>query len=169
MLLSNFGEPIAVGKPETKKTQTPASASSFEATHADLLDIELEYRNEHRVAWWLALVGPLVVTACVLGIIYLAQGYEVVFSYLAAAATAFVLLGRFIILVGANDPDPESFLFLKYLDARNLFMMLTYLDVMVAIFVAFHMGIIFRIPIFGAKIAEMVTDCLLYTSDAADE
>ena len=148
-----------MGKLESKKSQEPTVATSLEETHANLLGCELEYRNEHPLAWWLALVGPALITIVLLGIVYLTNGHEVVFSYLAAAATAFVFLGRFIILVGANDPDPEQgLLFLKYLDARNLFMMLTYLDVMVAIFVAFHMGIIFRIPIVGAKIAGMMTD-----------
>ena len=127
-----------------------------------MLDFEKEYRHDHKIAWWLALIGPVVITAVVLGVIYLVKGPtdgpKVVLSYLSAAATAFLLLGRFIILVGGNDPDPESLWFLKYLDARNLFFMLTYLDVMVAMFVAFHMGVIFRLPLVGQKIAEMVSD-----------
>lgn len=147
-----------MAKADSENPNTELETASFEEARATLLDFEKDYRHEHKVAWWLALIGPVTITAVLLGIIYLVQGPKVVLSYLAAAATAFVLLGRFIILVGGSDPDPESFWFLKYLDARNLFFMLTYLDVMVALFVAFHMGIIFRLPWVGQKIQDMVTD-----------
>jgi uncharacterized membrane protein len=60
--------------------------------------------------------------------------------------------------LGQTTPDPESFGFLKYLNAPNLFVMLTYLDVMVAMFVAFHMGVIFRIPWVGPRIEDIVSD-----------
>lgn len=146
-------------QPPSPESPEPEQATSFEEAHANLLDFEKEYRHDHKVAWWLALVGPIVITAILLGVIYLVQGPKVVFSYLSAAATAFVLLGRFIILLGASEADPEKgFGFLRYLDARNLFFMLTYLDVMIALFVAFHMGIVFRLPWVGQKIADMVTD-----------
>ena len=151
---------------KSEKTSDPEQAASFEEAHASLLDFEKEYRHDHRFAWWLALLGPVVVTAIVLGAIYLVQGPKVAISYVAAAASAFLLFGRFIILIGAQgiegvqgadfEGGPKGFL--KYLDARSLFMMLTYLDVMVAVFVAFHMGIIFRLPVIGPKIADMVTD-----------
>ena len=137
----------------------PAQGFSFEEAHASLMDVEKDYRHDHRVAWWLALVGPFLITAILLGCIYLIQGAEVAFSFVGAAASAFVLFGRFIILMGAQDADLEKGpLFLKHLEPRSLFMMLTYLDSMVALFVAFHMGIIFRLPIVGPKIADMVTD-----------
>lgn len=125
----------------------------------DLLDVEKNYRHHYPVAWWSALVGPILLTAIVLGIIYIQQGPEVAYSYVTAAATAFFMAGRFIIFLGGSEPDPQGWLlFVKHLDARNLFAMLTYLDTMVAIFVAFHMGVVFRIPFVGPKIASMVSD-----------
>lgn len=130
--------------------------------HSDLADplkeLELNYRHAHPVAWWMALVGPIVLTLAILGLIYVIQGPKVASSYIGAALAAFFAFGRFIILLGTNEPDPEGMFFLKHLDARNLFAMLTYLDVMVAMFVAFHMGILFRIPFLGPKIASMVSD-----------
>ena len=162
----NNGISKVVVELKSEKTSDAEQAASFEEAHASLLDFEKEYRHEHRFTWWLALVGPVLVTAMVLGAIYLVQGPKVAFSYVAAAASAFVLFGRFIILIGAQgiegaqgadlDGGPPGFL--KYLNARSMFMMLTYLDVMVAVFVAFHMGIIFRLPVVGPKIADMVTD-----------
>lgn len=123
-----------------------------------LEDLEANYRHVHPIAWWLALLGPFVITAFVLGLVYFVQGPDAVYSYVAAAATAFFAFGRFIILLGNSEPDPDGLFFLKHLDARNLFAMLTYLDVMVAMFVAFHMGIVFRLPLVGPKIASMVSD-----------
>lgn len=151
-----------MGELKTEKTDAPtqpAQAFSFEEAHATLLDVEKDYRHDHRIAWWLALLGPFVITAIVLGSIYLVQGPKVVLSYLGAAASAFFLFGRFIILIGSQDANlGDGPGFLKHLDAHNLFMMLTYFDVMVALFVSFHMGIIFRLPVVGPKIADMVTD-----------
>lgn len=124
-------------------------------------DFEEVYRHDHPIAWWLALLGPVFITAGILGLIYLFQGAEVVYSYLAAAATAFFILGRFIILIGQNEPSPDAAWFVKYtehLDAQNLFVMLTYLDTIVAMFVAFHMGIVFRIPWIGPRIRDIVSD-----------
>ena len=151
-----------MGKLKTENTSAhkdPTQALSFEEAHASLLDFEKDYRHDHRIAWWMALVGPFLITAVLLAGVYLIQGPKVAFSYIAAATSAFVLFGRFIILMGVQDTDmAQGPWFLKHLDARNLFMMLTYLDVMVALFVAFHMGIIFRLPVIGPKIADMVTD-----------
>lgn len=121
-------------------------------------DFELEYRHDHPIAWWLALVGPLLLTAAILGLVYAFQGPEVAFSYIGAAATAFFALGRFIILIGQAEPNADAEFFVRHLDARNLFAMLTYLDTMVAAFVAFHMGIVFRIPWVGPRIKDIVSD-----------
>ena len=129
--------------------------------HLESEDFEEIYRHDHPVAWWLALVGPVVITGLILGLIYVIQGPDVVYSYLAAAATAFFVLGRFIILIGQNEPSADAAWFVKYtehLSARNLFMMLTYLDTMVAVFVAFHMGIVFRLPWIGPRIRDIVSD-----------
>ncbi|MEL7497757.1 MAG: small multi-drug export protein [Planctomycetota bacterium] len=110
------------------------------------------------LVWWAALVGPALVTLLALGFIYLTQGWEVSASYVGAAATAFFAFGRFVILLGADQPDPDAYFFLKHLNARNLFAMLTWLDVMTAIFVAFHMSVLFRIPWVGTKMEDLVAD-----------
>lgn len=124
-------------------------------------DFEMVYRHDHPVAWWLALVGPVVITAGILGLIYLLQGADVVYSYVYAAATAFFVLGRFIILIGQNETSVDAAWFVKFtehLNSRDLFVMLTYLDTMVAMFVSLHMGIVFRLPWIGPRIRDIVSD-----------
>lgn len=110
------------------------------------------------LVWWAALIGPGVATLVLLLLVYVTQGWEVASSYVGAGATAFFVLGRFVILLATGEPDPDGKLFLQYLDARNLFVMLTWMDVMVAIFVAFHMSVLFKIPWAGGKIEGLVSD-----------
>lgn len=111
------------------------------------------------LAWWLALVAPFALTLGLLAAVWVIQGHEYVTAYLTAAAAAFFVFGRFVILLASGEPDPEQgTLFLRYLDAENLFAMLTWMDVMVAMFVAFHMSALFRIPFVGSRLEELVSD-----------
>ena len=135
-----------------------ANEESQQASNVQL-DVDFEKSHgDHPFIWWAALLGPFVVTAAVLGLVYLNQGWEVMASYLGAAATAFFGAGRFIILLGSDEPNPDARFFLKYLDARNLFVMLTWMDVMVAIFVAFHMAVLFKLPWIGQRMESLVDD-----------
>ncbi len=86
------------------------------------------------------------------------QGWKVAGSYVAAAATAFFALGRFVIVIGGETANQDQHLFLKHLHATHLFWMLTWLDTMVAIFVAFHMAILFKIPWAGSRLEGLVSD-----------
>jgi len=119
---------------------------------------ELAKRKDPPSIWWTSLVGPLVVTLVLLLVIGLLQGWEVAGSYVAAAATAFFALGRFVIIIGGETAGENQHLFLKHLHATHLFWMLTWLDMMVAIFVAFHMGILFKIPWAGSRLEGLVSD-----------
>ena len=122
------------------------------------MDFDKPIETDSALIWWSALVGPFLLTLVALGVIGLTQGWVVAGSYVAAAGTAFFLLGRFVILLGSETPDANAFAFLKHLDASHLFYMLTWMDVMVAIFVACHMSILFRLPWAGAKMEELVDD-----------
>ncbi len=68
-----------------------------------LHDLEKDYHHDHPISWWLALVGPVLITALLLGLVYAFQGSEVAYSYIAASFAAFFAFGRFIILLGEND------------------------------------------------------------------
>jgi uncharacterized membrane protein len=119
---------------------------------------ELAEQTDTPIVWWVSLIGPAAITMLLLLMVGLVQGWSVAGNYVTAAATAFFVLGRFIILLGGDEPDPEKFAFLKDLNARHLFWMLTWLDMMVAIFVAFHMAFLFKLPWAGSKLQELVSD-----------
>lgn len=119
---------------------------------------ELAKRKDPPSVWWTSLVGPLVATLLLLSVISVFQGWKVAGSYVAAAATAFFALGRFIIVIGGETAGEGQYLFLKHLHATHLFWMLTWLDMMVAIFVAFHMAILFKIPWAGSRLEGLVSD-----------
>ncbi len=130
-----------------------------EASIDPIKDFE-QIGRQSAATWWASLLGPILATAAVLAVVYAIQGWDVAASYVAAAATAFFLTGRFVILLGRGEAQPESHYgnFTEYLDAQNLFAMLTWMDVMVAIFVAFHMAVLFKIPWAGGKLQELVSD-----------
>ena len=116
-----------------------SSENSALLSHDDVL-AGLGIQEDSAMVWWTSLVGPMFATLLMLVLIGVLQGWDVAFSYITAAATAFFALGRFVIIIGGETANQDQHLFLKHLNARHLFWMLTWLDMMVAIFVAFHMA-----------------------------
>ena len=137
-------------------------------TLEDALLAEFAEQKDPAVVWWAALVGPAIASVVALLLIYVAFSWAKAIAYVVAALTAFFVMGRFIILMGDGTPseEPSGFFLvrwfesfcLEHLDATNLFMMLTWMDMMVAIFVAFHMAILFYIPWVGQKLRDLVSD-----------
>lgn len=148
--------------PSKNNTESPA------ITLDDALLADFAEQKDPAIVWWTALVGPAVATAVVLTLVYLAIGWAKAVAYLVAAMTAFFVMGRFIILMGDGTPSDEPaglFLMrwfetccLEQLNASDLFVMLTWLDMMIAIFVAFHMAILFHVPLLGQKLRDLVSD-----------
>ena len=134
-----------------------SSENSALLSHDDVLSGLAEHQDSSMI-WWTSLLGPLLVTLIVLLMVGLLQGWNFALSYVTAAATAFFALGRFIILLGGETGDEGQHFFLKYLNATHLFWMLTWLDMMVAIFVAFHMAFLFKIPYVGKRLQGLVSD-----------
>ena len=138
---------------------TDISSENPALSQADEVLVELVEQKDPPMVWWTSLVGPAVASAILLTAIGLLQGWNITLSYLTAAATAFFALGRFVIILGGETANQEDqYFFLKHLNATNLFWMLTWMDMMVAIFVTFHMAILFRIPWAGKRLQELVSD-----------
>lgn len=118
--------------------------------------VERNFRQAQPVLWWCALVGPAIVGLLILTTVFLIQGPDALKNIGIAIAATFLLLGRFVILMGG---DPIEFLNMKFeMSSGELFWMVTIMDFLVAFFVAYHMGILFKAPFFGTKLEGMVSD-----------
>lgn len=128
---------------------------------ADLVNsftrFEHEFRQKYPFAWWLTLVAPVVLTIIALLIVGMVWDWEKARNLVSHAILTFFVFGRFIILVGIDKTVDVD----KYnisLEPSELFFLVTYMDFVACLFVAVHMGILFRIPFFGPKIAMLVWD-----------
>ncbi len=124
---------------------------------ASFTRFEQEFRLKYPVAWWLTLVAPVVITFIALLAVGMIWDWEKARNLVSHSILTFFVFGRFIILVGIdNNADVD-----KYnisLEPSELFFLVTYMDFVAALFVAVHMGILFRIPYVGPKIAMLVWD-----------
>ena len=106
--------------------------------------------------WLSTLLAPLVVTVGLLIMLGLVYGWDYPQKFIGHALATFFIFGRFIVLMGFDAASSDSFKI--SLRPSELFAMVTYMDFMVALFVTFHMGILFRLPWIGPKIAMLVWD-----------
>ena len=135
-------------------------ANSPETMRAELLDLfthfEEDFRKNYPLFWLVTLVGPAVLTIVILIFIGLVGGWEEAYNVIVHAFLTFFVFGRFIILLGMPDAVQQAYE--VSMSAGALFGLVTYMDAMVALFVTFHMGFLFRAPIVGPKIAALVWD-----------
>lgn len=133
--------------PDTFRHDLVKSFSAFEAA----------FRKKFPVVWMATLLAPVVLTIgglVVVGII--SGGWEEPSKYVSHALATFFFFGRFIILFGAEGATSDKFEIL--LSPMQLFGLVTYMDFVTSLFVTFHMGVLFRIPYVGKKIAMLVWD-----------
>ena len=95
---------------------------------------------------WLTLLGPAVLTVVLLLLLDMAVGWDSVRRLVTAAVVTFFALGRFVILGGHPDSSTAAF------SAGELAVLVFYMDIMTAIIVSCHAGILFRIPWLGERI-----------------
>lgn len=122
-----------------------------------------------KLFWFFTLLLPIALTVVVVIFIGLIQGWESALKFLVAAVATALVLGRFVILFGQSGsqivPQVEegSFWHVMYqqlgqTSSLELFLLVTYMDIVVAAFLAFHLGFMFRIPFFGPKAADLIGD-----------
>lgn len=133
---------------EFASTIADESAAEHNRSLDSFLAFEKNYYRHHFGLWFATLVGPLVVTTTVLGVLYFLTTPAYCWRLVHAACWSFVLLGRFTILTSGSLGIP----------ATHLYWMVTYQDVMVALVFAFHIGFIYRLPWLGPRIAELSVD-----------
>ncbi len=130
----------------------PDSAPSFVA---GLDSPEAAFRRDYPTVWAVTLFGPFVLTALLIGLVWCYAGWEFTRRLITSLALAIWLFGRFIILAGSDgtlkDVSGE-------LSTEHLFLLMTYIDVMTALVLAFHLGFLFRFPVLGPRLAALMDD-----------
>ncbi len=101
------------------------------------------------------MLGPFLMTAAVLCAVWFVAGPDYVRRLLVMAVATLSIFGRFIILAG-NDPDIAQLN--ESMNSTELFFMVFYLDVAVAMVLAFHLGFLFRLPVLGWRLKELIVD-----------
>ncbi len=132
--------------PEALRQQLLSSFNEFEAS----------FRTRYPIIWLATLVGPFLITIALLIYFGLTAGWGYPEKLIYHAFLTTVVLGRFVILFGMEGATLETYE--VSLQPFELFALVTYMDFMVALFVAFHMGFLFRLPYIGEKIAMLVWD-----------
>jgi hypothetical protein len=117
---------------------------------------ERSFRERFPVIWIATLLAPIVASALLLLFFGLTCGWGYAGRLVSHALLTFFVFGRFIILSGAEAAEGEVYKIL--MSPLELFGLVTYLDFMTALFVTFHMGFLFRVPLLGPKIAMLVWD-----------
>uniref|UniRef100_A0A7C4LMN5 Small multi-drug export protein n=1 Tax=Schlesneria paludicola TaxID=360056 RepID=A0A7C4LMN5_9PLAN len=115
-------------------------------------EFEQNFLKNHFALWLGTLIGPWLVTFLLIGVIWGVCGPEYTRSLLIAGTISFTVAGRFVIpLEDIGDWG-------KLLTPEQVFWLVTYQDVAVALFMAFHVGFLFKLPKIGPKIAELIVD-----------
>jgi len=136
---------------------TDTDALSSEGVHSD------NFRRDQPFIWWATLIGPFVLTGGMLMVLALSRGYEFVAKLCGTAAVTFFGLGRFVILFGSDAPKAdvldtiatdasiaaEQTSQFNFLTRIELFTLVTWMDLLAATMLIFHMGFLFRIPRLG--------------------
>ena len=141
----------------TNESATDSGVTKEEICHhAEMVksftEFEREFRKHFPILWISTMLAPVVVSVFLLGVFWVSFGYEYVASIVGHALLTFFVLGRFVMLAGTNSQHALT------MQPGELFFLVTYLDFMTALFVTFHMGILFRLPNIGPKIATLVAD-----------
>ena len=137
-------------------TQTDSPEELRDELLSSFNEFESSFRQNHSGLWWSTLLGPVVITIVLLLGFGMTVGWHYPQKLISHAILTAAFLGRFVILVGMEAKTEGQFDI--SLHPAELFGLVTYMDFMSAIFVAFHMGFVFRLPIIGDKISMLVWD-----------
>lgn len=151
---------VMTNNPPLTESSTPAPDEPASASHDpirvdELHSTEDDFRRRYPVFWSFTLFGPFVLTLIACAVIWINAGGEFARKLIFSTALSLWVLGRFVILAGTGDKLLD---FDGSLTSGHLFLLVTWMDVMVALVLAFHIGFLFRIPFVGSRISALVID-----------
>lgn len=117
---------------------------------------EKRFRAKYPFFWHLTLFGPLLLTLLLLVILYFTMGPAYVQRLVGTALSTFFFFGRFVILAGAGDQEIAAIQ--VFFSAEILFLMVVYMDFLVATLLVFHASFLFRIPRLGLRLADLASN-----------
>lgn len=154
---------------DTSKTENPYKPSEEESVelagnpeqlrdqlHSMFAGFEKQFRKDRPFLWQATLLAPVVVSLAILIVLCFIQGPGYALKVVNHALLTFFVLGRFVLLAGVEGGSGAVSKIA--MSPGELFGVVTYLDFMTALFVTFHMGVMFRIPKVGPKLAMLVWD-----------
>jgi len=118
-------------------------------------NLDALFRREHPVAWWLTLLGPLFLTLLILVIVGAFKGPAFVGRLVTTAVVTFFFFGKVVILGGTNS---EVDVIRSFLTTEELVVLVLYLDLVTACVLTFHLGFLFKLPLIGSKLTDLVLD-----------
>ena len=133
--------------PDPSHSHTIPTVREHEQLLESFLEFEKNFHKNYFPLWLGTLIGPGILTLVAFGIVYVVAGPKYCSQLLVATGASFAFLGRFSIITPFPGLTPD-----------DLFWMVTFQDVMVALFFAFHVGFMFRVPWIGPKIAALSSD-----------
>jgi uncharacterized membrane protein len=143
----------------TASSETRISREELQTLRKEMLAqfeaFENSFGKKYPLVWWGTLVGPLIVTLAIIIGLGLEYGWAFVGKLASTAIIAFFVFGRFIILGGGDAGSDEIRMFLT---SAQLFALMTYLDLFVAVVLSFHIGFLFKLPVLGPTVSELVAD-----------
>ena len=129
------------------KTDEQRVSRAKDEIQDDAARFEADYRNAHPYQWWTTLLAPALLTVLVLVLLTLAHGGGFTRHLVVRAFAAFFFFGKFAIL------EPTS-----ALSSEALFGLIVYMDIGVAVFISFHMALLFRLPVIGKSLLTLASD-----------
>ena len=101
------------------------------------------------LGWLATLLGPPAAVILLLILVGLVGGFRSLRHLAFTMVATFFFFGRFIILAGS---DPETADYGQFFSSGQLALLVFFMDAMTAILVAFHMSLLFRLPVLGNRL-----------------
>ncbi|MBL0926318.1 MAG: small multi-drug export protein [Phycisphaerales bacterium] len=140
----------------------PGSAQPDAALIAGEARFDRELRERRPLLWALTLAGPPLATLALLAWVWLVHGWDFVAKLAGFAVITFFGAGRFIILFGKADhaavdtaAADGGLIEALRMTPTQLFVMVTWMDMVAAVLLVFHAGFLLRIPKIGPAMAAL--------------
>ncbi len=133
----------------------PTSSDADRSVHAKAWKDEEAFRRDLPLVWWLTLIGPLVLSAFLLFAVWERYGMAAVGRLVSTTLVIAFVVGKFAILGGSDGPGFDG---KGNYTPEELVLLITYLDVMTACILTFHIGFLFRVPYLGPRLQALVDD-----------